>query len=144
MAVRRALLAVLVVTGLATPVRGGRGQIPPPSPVPSNGPPGPIVRPASPPGWNPVAAPPGAGFPTSTRPIYTYQSAATGYQTVPAGSSQPGLGYWVYYEQLMPASFPGGGLTTFSRTLTGGQWTMVGNPLGTIALVSGADALYVY
>src|SRR5471032_1613689 len=98
---RRTLLLVLpllVLAAVATRLPVANGQVPSgtPSPVPSNGPAGPIVRLTYPPGWNLVAAPAGAALPPSQRGVLTYPAGATAYQSVDGSSTQPGTGYWEY------------------------------------------------
>src|SRR5579883_1041149 len=140
---RRLLILVLIALALiigAGRIAAVRGQTPQPTPFNPNT--GPVVRVSYPPGWNLVSAPAGAPLPPSSRPIYTY--AAGGYQTVDPSSTQPGVGYWAYYDAVTSQSFPGGGPETFTLPIPAGQWIMIGNPRGSLVVVTGADAVYIY
>jgi hypothetical protein len=146
---RRLWWTLLVLPAILLVLAGGhlqtaRGQVSTPSPVSGYQPNGPVVRLTYEAGWNIVAAPQGAPLPPSSRGIYTFPAGATGYTSAGSGASQPGVGYWEYFNQLTPVSYPGQGPQTFTVTLPAAQYVLIGNPAGTLMLVTGADALYTY
>ena len=92
-------------------------------------------------GWNLVAGPGGTPFPQSLSPLYTWRPGDTIYEVLnPTSGVQAGFGYWAYFAQ--PASVPltGAGMNSAATNVSAGQWSLVGNPSATEAVViHGAD-----
>lgn len=105
-----------------------------------------VIYPA---GENLISGPPGTVVSGAQGPLYTYQAADSGYETIAAGTPlQAGLGYWADFAApttviLAPAQslFSGGSITV---PLPAGHWIMVGNPWSSQATLSGADAIFTY
>ena len=101
-------------------------------------------------GWNLVGGPPGTPL-TGTGPVYGYcnsfeRPAPMDCEAFRSGSERlsGGDALWVYYPaettvKLLPASFPSQPLTTYP-----GTYNLVGNPFTAPAVISGADAVYIY
>jgi PKD repeat protein len=94
------------------------------------------------PGWNLVAVPLNTTIPGPLGPMYTYQAGDTAYEMVQ--NTQPGLGYWVFFNAPTTATLVAGSPQSVSLPIPAGQWVMVGNPGSFPATVRGADVVFVY
>jgi hypothetical protein len=77
--------------------------------------------------------------------LYTYQPGDTNYEVL--GADEPLVqpeGYWAYFGSTGYETLPVRGPQTLTLNLPALQWVMIGNPRGTPATVTGADAVYVY
>jgi len=98
-------------------------------------------------GWNLLAGPPETTLAGAVSPLYTLDPGATAYRTVPAGVPlTAGVGYWAYFSQTMTTPLAlGPSAGTRPLALARGQYTLVGNPFPTAALISGTlDRAVVY
>jgi hypothetical protein len=96
-------------------------------------------------GWNMVAGSSGTALSGYVGPLYTYQAGDTDYEVLGAdGPLTDQEGYWAYFGGTGYESLPLTGPKTITINLPALQWVMIGNPHGSPATVTGADAVYVY
>lgn len=93
-------------------------------------------------GWNLIGVPGGTTIPGPLGPIYTFQAGDTAYKMVQ--NLQPGTGYWIYFSTPASVTLPFTGPLQMTKQLPAGQYIMVGNPGNAAAILSGADAAYLY
>jgi hypothetical protein len=96
-------------------------------------------------GWDIVAGPSGTALSGYIGPLYTYQLGDTDYEVLGADGPlvQP-EGYWAYFGSTGYQMLPVRGPQTLTLNVPAQQWVMIGNPRGTPATVTGADAVYSY
>jgi len=109
---------------------------------------------AYPPGWSLVAGYSGTDILYSDGPLYTLRPGDGAYEGVPTESAQgvtwtplqPGIGYWVYFDQTTDVRFspPPPSHQPLSSPMPAGQYIMIGNPFDTPAAVTGVDITYTY
>ncbi|MHB8575918.1 MAG: hypothetical protein ACYDCQ_11380 [Dehalococcoidia bacterium] len=104
----------------------------------------PGIRVTYPPSWNLIGGPDGTEL-SGVNALYTFQAGDTSYETLNGSTALVGgNGYWVHIDGLVSVQLPGPNPPTFSRSLPAGQYVLIGNPLDSLALVSGADTVYIY
>jgi hypothetical protein len=78
-------------------------------------------------------------------PLYTYQPGDADYEVLAAdGPLVSTDGYWAYFGSTGYARLPTSRSQMLTIRLPALQWVMIGNPRGTPATVTGADAVLVY
>ena len=78
-------------------------------------------------------------------PLYTLGPGDSSYrQVAPEAPLQGGAGYWAYFDTLTPETLPAAGPESMTIQLPPARYVMIGNPRSTIAVVYGADAVYIY
>jgi len=103
-------------------------------------------------GWNLISGLPGTFVCHADGPLYTLQDSDADYEPIwpesPDGMMylQPGVGYWVYFDQPTDVYFgglaPPGAVTRIP--IPAGHYVMIGGPSASGVIVSGADVVYTY
>lgn len=120
-------------TDQATVVVTGANPPPPPASGPTQ---------TYPAGWNLIGVPAGTSIPSQGSPFYTWQAGSVAYSV--SQVPQPGLGYWVFFNNPVTVTLPFTGPQTITIVLPPGQFIMVGNPGSAAAILSGMDIAYSY
>jgi hypothetical protein len=96
-------------------------------------------------GWNLVSGPTATTFTEAVGPLYSLQPGEADYGMTPTVTRLPaGNGWWAYFAAPVAKTFTRGNLEPITETVLAQQFSMVGNPFLTPAVVRGADAVFTY